>query len=236
MVLSPMKITIYTIPDCQFSKAEKEYLTSKNLPFEEKNLESNRDFLTEMLTVSNNFAGTPVTKIEKDDGEIVVLKGFTQEEFEKEMTQSSEPAEIKAEQAPTMSTPVSPMPVSDPVTSAPVAPAPSMSSEPAVPHLEMPDISMPEAPAVVPPQASNTVPDDLKSNFPAPTSFDPNAFKTEPTPTPVQMTPEPEQPTPTSDTGLNSILDNLQAKVNSTPDQSQPVAPVSPVSTPPTQV
>jgi len=77
-----MKITVYTVSDCQFSKAEKEYLQSHNLPYEEKNLEQNRDWLTEMLTVSNNFAGTPVTKIEKDDGQILVLKGFTQEEFD----------------------------------------------------------------------------------------------------------------------------------------------------------
>lgn len=77
-----MKITVYTVSDCQFSKAEKDYLTDHNLPYEEKNLEKNREWLTEMLAVSNNFAGTPVTKIEKDDGQIVVLKGFTQEEFD----------------------------------------------------------------------------------------------------------------------------------------------------------
>ena len=78
-----MKITVYTITDCQFSKQEKEYLTAQKLQFEEKNLETNKEFLTEMLAVSNNFAGTPVTKIEKDDGQIVVLKGFTKDEFDK---------------------------------------------------------------------------------------------------------------------------------------------------------
>lgn len=76
-----MKITVYTITDCEFSKQEKEYLTSHKLQFEEKNLETNKEFLTEMLAVSNNFAGTPVTKIEKDDGKIEVLKGFTPGEF-----------------------------------------------------------------------------------------------------------------------------------------------------------
>lgn len=80
-----MKITVYTVSECQFSKAEKEYLKLNNLSFEEKNLEQNREWLTEMLAVSNNFAGTPVTKIEKDDGTIVVLKGFTKEEFDKEL-------------------------------------------------------------------------------------------------------------------------------------------------------
>jgi len=77
-----MKITIYTITDCQFSKAEKEYLAFHSLQYEEKNLETNKDFLTEMLAISNNFAGTPVTRVEKDDGTISVLKGFTKEEFD----------------------------------------------------------------------------------------------------------------------------------------------------------
>lgn len=77
-----MKITVYTISGCQFSKQEKEYLTANKLAFEEKNLETNKDFLTEMLAISNNFAGTPVTRVEKDDGSIVVLKGFTKEEFD----------------------------------------------------------------------------------------------------------------------------------------------------------
>ncbi|GIW64738.1 MAG: hypothetical protein KatS3mg092_0671 [Patescibacteria group bacterium] len=77
-----MKITIYTITDCQFSKQEKEYLKAHNLPYEEKNLETNKEFLTEMLAISNNFAGTPVTRVEKDDGVIRVFKGFTKEEFD----------------------------------------------------------------------------------------------------------------------------------------------------------
>lgn len=78
-----MKITVYTINDCQYSKAEKDYLQAHNLPFEEKNLETNKQYLTEMLALANNFAGTPVTKIEKDDGQISILKGFTKEEFDK---------------------------------------------------------------------------------------------------------------------------------------------------------
>ena len=74
---------MYTITSCQFSKLEREYLASHSLQFEEKNLENNREFLTEMLAVGGNFAGTPVTKIEKDDGKIEVLKGFTAAEFDK---------------------------------------------------------------------------------------------------------------------------------------------------------
>jgi glutaredoxin len=88
-----MKITIYTITNCEFSKQEKEYLKSHNLPFDERNLETNREFLTEMMTVGNNFAGTPVTKIEKDDGKIEILKGFTPGEFNKALGFEEKPAE-----------------------------------------------------------------------------------------------------------------------------------------------
>jgi len=87
-----MKITVYTITDCQFSKQEREYLNSHGIQFEEKNLETNREFLTEMLAVGSNFAGTPVTKIDKDDGQTVVLKGFTKEEFDKALGMTVEPA------------------------------------------------------------------------------------------------------------------------------------------------
>jgi len=112
-----MKITIYTINDCKFSQAEKEYLKNNNIPFEEKNLETNRNNLTEMLKVSDNFAGTPVTKVEKDGGEIMILKGFTQDEFAKALNlspssvviPSSETAPANAESTEPTATPTPPV-------------------------------------------------------------------------------------------------------------------------------
>lgn len=114
-----MKITIYTTTDCQFSKQEKDYLTGHALQYEEKNLETNRDFLTEMLTVSNNFAGTPVTRIEKDDGQIVVLKGFTVEEFDQALGFAKPAVATQAGDQPgTQPTPTTPPtgPVDQPTT------------------------------------------------------------------------------------------------------------------------
>jgi glutaredoxin len=87
---SYMKIVIYTITDCPFSKAEKEYLTAKNLQFEEKNLETSKEFLTEMMSVSDDFAGVPFTIITKDDGTELKMKGFTKEDFEKELSAGSD--------------------------------------------------------------------------------------------------------------------------------------------------
>ncbi len=142
-----MKITLYTITDCPFSKQEKEYLSSHTLTFEEKNLETNREFLTEMLAVSNNFAGTPVTKVEKDDGQIAILKGFTKEEFDKLLGFSVEPVK------PVESAPVStPTPVIAPTPPAPVVETPPVTVDavpptpPPAPVVETPPASPPAAP------------------------------------------------------------------------------------------
>lgn len=137
-----MKITIYTINDCAFCVQEKDYLKSHNLAFEEKNLEVNREFLTEMLTISNNFAGTPVTKIEKDDESVVILKGFTKEEFDDVLGFA---APIAAATTPSVIAP----PVIQPEV-AQVAPVttPVTPPQPAVaaPVMSAPAVAMPAAP------------------------------------------------------------------------------------------
>jgi len=131
-----MKITVYTITECQFSKQEKEYLSSHGLQFEEKNVSANREFLTEMLTVGSNFAGTPVTKIDTDDGKTVVLKGFTKEEFDKALGFAqavAAPVQQQAAPMPAVETApvtevvqpvVAPTPAPVPAQAPPVAPVP----------------------------------------------------------------------------------------------------------------
>jgi len=78
------KITIYVTANCPFSKAEKEFLSSQNLQFVEKNVEEDNEALKEMLSLSDNFAGVPVTVLNGPKGKKVV-KGFTKEEFIKEL-------------------------------------------------------------------------------------------------------------------------------------------------------
>ncbi len=121
-----MKITVYTITDCQFSKQEKEYLNANKLVFEEKNLEVNKDFLTEMLAVSNNFAGTPVTRVEKDDGSIAVLKGFTKEEFDTTFGFTPTPADSSQSPvtSPTSSGQLNDTPITIPPVTQPIPPTP----------------------------------------------------------------------------------------------------------------
>ncbi len=152
-----MKITVYTTTNCQFSKQEKEYLTSHNVPFDEKNLESNREYLTEMLTVGNNFAGTPVTKIEKNDDTIVVLKGFTQDEFDQAL-ELAKPAAVPAPQPqsfqqPPQNTPTPPQP--QPPMTEPTPPVPPMPTpEPVPPTTPQPPVQ-PTNPSPTPPTAAN---------------------------------------------------------------------------------
>ncbi len=155
-----MKITVYTIKDCAFSKQEKEYLNTNKLVFEEKDLETNKDFLTEMLAISNNFAGTPVTRVEKDDGTIAVLKGFTKEEFDKTFGFTAEvkpPVEAEAKPTPPVEA-VAPAPTDS--TDSTVSPDPLKSvmddlqakAEPTPPVVEQP----PASPAEVPTEAGPT--------------------------------------------------------------------------------
>jgi glutaredoxin len=226
-----MKITIYTITDCQFSKQEKEYLATHNLPFEEKNLETNHEYLTEMLNVSNNFAGTPVTKLEKDDGSTVVLKGFTAEEFDKELgfaadgKPAEQPAQMPAEEKPKVEV------VADQQNAAPPAAPPEMPTPqpPApVPQPPTPQPPTPEVP-VVPP----TVPDQS-----AQPSMDLPPLSMNNAPSVPQEPAAPVQPAPTADSAsaaestiddasLDAILNQLQEKTAAPPanNQQQPPAP-----------
>ncbi len=177
-----MKITIYTIKDCAFSKQEKEYLTANKFMFEEKDLETNKDFLTEMLAISNNFAGTPVTRVEKDDGTIAVLKGFTKEEFDATFGLAPIPAE--------------PVAVADKATETVVPATPTTETPPVV---EAPAV---ETPPAVPPTTTDTVPNetpletpigdqDLSKEVAGPLQSVMDSLKSksaEPTPTPTQPT------------------------------------------------
>lgn len=83
---SANKITIYTTASCPFCKAEKEYLSQEKLTFTEKNVEEDTEALKEMLNLGDNFAGVPVTVLEGPKGKKVV-KGFTKEEFIKELSE-----------------------------------------------------------------------------------------------------------------------------------------------------
>jgi len=197
-----MKITIYTIKDCAFSKQEKEYLTANKLMFEEKDLETNKDFLTEMLAISNNFAGTPVTRVEKDDGTIAVLKGFTKEEFDTTFGLAPMPASPVAE-AGAPAEPVAPTeaPVTPVIDVPPVVEAPTEVASPEVP----PTTTVPNETPLETPIGDQ----DLSKEVAGPLQSVMDSLKSksaEPTPAPVPPT-EPASAPPVVDQGAPAIPD-----------------------------
>lgn len=227
-----MKITIYTIKDCAFSKQEKEYLNTNKFAFEEKDLETNKDFLTEMLAISNNFAGTPVTRVEKDDGTIAVLKGFTKEEFDttfglvpqssNQATNNPSPTIDSTVKPPINDTPLSPTPAFEPIAPLPTepisdAPVPSPSELPIKPtptDSTASDLST-EASAKADPLKS--VMDDLqtKSSTDQPVSPPPAVEPVPPSPvmeTPPVVPPPPPEASVTTPPADAPVIPDFPAK------------------------
>lgn len=224
-----MKITVYTITDCKFSQAEKQYLQSKQIQFEEKNLEANREYLTEMLNISNNFAGTPVTKIEKDDGQIIVLKGFTQDEFDKAL--AVDPNAPKQQIAPPVSQPAAPdaaasMPMpQEQLTTPSVAqamPTPPINTQPDMNAMPPAQPTQPmQAAQPMSPQPPAPIPVQIQTQDAPPFNTQPDMNVMPPTQPPQPMqAPQPPVNTmyappvppsnPAGDQALNSVLQNLQ--------------------------
>lgn len=122
-------ITIYTIPTCPFCQAEKDYLKSKGLEYQEKNVEADETALKEMLSLSDNFAGVPVTVLENQKAEKAVVRGFTEKDFSEELGRMQI---IQIESA---------LPKENPTPQAPTAPAvePTVPTPPAPPKI--PDLT-----------------------------------------------------------------------------------------------
>lgn len=209
-----MKITVYTTTDCQFSKKEKEFLQAHKIPFEEKNIDTNKELLAEMMTLSNQFAGTPVTKFEKDNGETEIIKGFTEEEFVKVLNLTPVQADKPTPPSPTPPTPTppSPTPTPEPTPVPPipeVPPSPPVETPPPTPQTPTPPAETPTAPTNQPnPQDEqlNSILNDLQSKLdggtlpetPKPTeppSPPESAAKPTASPTPVVSSPTSALPT-----------------------------------------
>ena len=195
-----MKVTVYTTPDCAFSKQEKEYLAAKGVIFEEKDVHLNRDFLTEMLSVSNNFAGTPVTKIDQDDGNSVVLKGFTQQDFDNILNINMQTVNSTIPKPPTdqSSDTQQPPPIQPEPEEKPVEPPPVQEPQP-------------EPVPVEPPQPIVETPPPPVETPPIETPIKEPQTETPPAPqTPPEQTES--KPTAKQDEALSSILDSLKTK------------------------
>jgi len=77
-----MKILIYSTTTCPYCRMLKDYLNSKNVPFEEKLVDQDDTAREEMMQVSGGFLGVPFTVVEKDSGERQTIIGFDKNSFE----------------------------------------------------------------------------------------------------------------------------------------------------------
>jgi len=71
-----MTITIYSTTTCPYCKMLKDYLTSKNVSFTEKLVDTDEAAQKEMSNVSGGFLGVPFTVVIKDDGAKETVLGF----------------------------------------------------------------------------------------------------------------------------------------------------------------
>lgn len=247
-----MKVTIYTIPDCPYSKEEKDYLTGKGVQYDEKDVSNNKDNLSEMLDLSNKFAGVPFSVVVKDSGEKVMLKGFTKADFDLVLDGGSEAqgqAEMPAGSATDMPSAGTVPGVID-TASMPATP-PAMPTNPAMPAVEptipgmpampsIPDMSMPSAPSMTPDPVVPAMPSMPSAPSPEPVM---PAVTPEPVmpamPSAPSMTPDPVVPAMSSmpsapstepadpQDELSGLLKDLEAKV-STPSVAPAGAPTAP--------
>ena len=81
------RIVLYSVAWCPHCKEAKEYLTSHNIPFINKDVELEEQYLKE-LTDTYKSTGVPVIVIGADRK---VMKGFKKEEFEKSLKEASGP-------------------------------------------------------------------------------------------------------------------------------------------------
>jgi glutaredoxin len=75
------KVIVYTQVTCGPCQEEKMWLTQQNIEFEDRDIRKNEDFFQEAISLGASM--TPVTLIEKEDGERIVIHGFDKEEIKK---------------------------------------------------------------------------------------------------------------------------------------------------------
>lgn len=73
-----MQVTIYSTTTCPYCKMLKDYLSSKNISFTEKLVDTDSAAQKEMKEASGGFLGVPFTLVVKDDGTKETILGFDQ--------------------------------------------------------------------------------------------------------------------------------------------------------------
>ncbi len=74
-------VIVYTQTTCGPCQEEKMWLTQQGIAFEDRDIRKNDAHFTEAINLGASM--TPVTLIEKEDGERVVVHGFDKEALKK---------------------------------------------------------------------------------------------------------------------------------------------------------
>ncbi len=77
-----VKLKIYSTTTCPYCKAEKDYLTGKNIPFENIFVDEDAAAAQNLIDKSGQM-GVPVTEITYDDGKTEYILGFDRPRLEK---------------------------------------------------------------------------------------------------------------------------------------------------------
>jgi len=72
------QVTVYTTTTCKYCKQVKDYLGSKNIPFEEVLLDQNPERIQESVSISGS-RGVPVTKVVNSEGKAFGVLGWDPE-------------------------------------------------------------------------------------------------------------------------------------------------------------
>lgn len=76
------EVIVYSTTWCGFCKMAKQYLDSKNVRFEEKNIEQDQDAYNELMKkIDGNFMGVPVIDIKGD-----IILGFDKPKIDAALT------------------------------------------------------------------------------------------------------------------------------------------------------
>jgi glutaredoxin len=74
-------VIVYTQPTCGPCQEEKMWLTQQGIAFEDRDIRKNDAYFNEAINLGASM--TPVTLIEKENGERLVVHGFNKEELKK---------------------------------------------------------------------------------------------------------------------------------------------------------
>lgn len=74
-------VIIYTQATCGPCQEEKMWLTQQQIGFEDRDIRKNEAYFQEAISLGASM--TPVTLIEKEDGEQIVIHGFDKEQLKK---------------------------------------------------------------------------------------------------------------------------------------------------------